>query len=302
MNNVTKALANNALQSLSAKAPTHVLKAIESASQKTGVNFAYMLQQARAESNFNDNVQAKSSSASGLYQFIESTWMNMVERYGDKYGIETEGKSRSEILELRNDAEISANMAAEFASENERFLESNWGGDIGSTELYFAHFMGAGGAASFLKSHDENPMQAAADLFPQAARANYNVFYERETGRARSLDEVYAFFDKKFSIKDEGAESTQLADNKIKSSTEALNSLYTYKITPIDHERTAALNSVFSQDHMAIDMLSSIETSSHSNTYSYNSLIPSSYNSLLSNPLELMLLSELDLTNKNSSL
>lgn len=193
------AIQNNMLESITARAPRNVLQAIEQASTKTGVNFAYMVKQAAAESSFNPVAKARTSSASGLYQFIESTWMNMIEKHGSKYGINTEGKSRAEILALRNDPETASFMAAAFAGENERFLHTHWGGKIGETELYFAHFMGAGGAAAFLKARDENPMQEAALLFPKAAKANRNVFYDSQTGRSRTLDEVYSFFDKKFS-------------------------------------------------------------------------------------------------------
>lgn len=202
MNIVTKTIENNALASLSAQAPTHVVDAIENASSKTGVNFAYLMQQASAESSFKSDAKAKTSSAAGLYQFISSTWMSMMERYGDKHGIDLEGKSRKDILNMRYDPETASIMAAEFASENEQFLDLHWGGDVGSTELYFAHFLGAGAAASFLKSRDQNGMQPAAHLFPKAAKANYNVFYDAKTGRAKSMDEVYAFFDRKFQIED----------------------------------------------------------------------------------------------------
>ena len=124
----------------------------------------------------------------------------MVERYGEKHGIDTEGKSKQEILDLRKDPEIASKMAAEFASENEKFLNNHWGGEVGSTELYFAHFLGAPNAAAFLNARDDNGMKTAAVLFPAAAKANPNVFYDTKTGRAKSLDEVYAFFDKKFQV------------------------------------------------------------------------------------------------------
>ena len=201
MQDLTNIIQNSALAPIARGASKGVLNAIGSAAAKTGVDFAYLLQQAQAESNFNPSIKAKTSSATGLFQFIKSTWMHMIDKHGEKYGIQTDNMSRQEILDLRKNPEIASNMAAEFASENEKFLDTHWGGEIGSTELYFAHFMGAGGAASFLNARDENPAQTAAVLFPKAAKANYNVFYEKGTGRARSLDEVYAFFDKKFQVK-----------------------------------------------------------------------------------------------------
>lgn len=202
MTNLINNIQNNALAALSQRAPSGVMSAIKQASAKTGVNFAYLVQQASAESSFNPEAKAKTSSASGLYQFIERTWLSMVDKHGDKHGIDTDGKTRGELLKLRNDPRAASLMAAEFASENERFLQNHTKGEIGSTELYFAHFMGAGGASAFLNARDENPLQKAATLFPRAAKANRNVFYEPATGRAKTLDEVYAHFDKKFSVKD----------------------------------------------------------------------------------------------------
>lgn len=181
------------------QAPGEVISAIHQASAKTGVDFDYLMQQAKAESSFNPEAKAKTSSASGLYQFIKSTWMDMINRHGEKYGIDVESMTKKELLDLRFDPETAANMAAEFASENKAFLDQNWGGDVGSTEMYFAHFLGAGGAASFLRAKDENPLAVAADIFPKAASANKNVFYDRQTGKPKTIAEVYDFFDNKFS-------------------------------------------------------------------------------------------------------
>ncbi len=210
------------LDAITARAPSKVINAINSASKRSGVDFSYLVQQAAAESSFNPHAKAKTSSATGLYQFIDSTWLSMIDKYGEKYGLDTDGLSKEEILAMRKDPKAASFMAAAFASENEKFLKSNWGGDIGATELYFAHFMGASGAASFLNARDENPMRVAADLFPRAASANRNVFYDKETGRAKSLEEVYAFFDKKFQVSGDKIASKknkediqQISDNKM---------------------------------------------------------------------------------------
>jgi hypothetical protein len=202
----------NVLASLSGRAGPQVTSAIRQASLKTGVDFAYLMEKAAAESNFDTDAKARSSSASGLYQFIESTWLQMVNRYGDKHGlgdyadkINDQGKvtdleSRKEILALRNDPEIASLMAGEFAAENRQTLINSGikARDIGSTELYLAHFLGAGAASEFIKGMQENPLTPAADLFPRAAKANKNVFYNSKTHAAKSLGEIYAFFDKKF--------------------------------------------------------------------------------------------------------
>lgn len=272
MQGLGNTIQNNALAALSQQAPAGVMSAIQSASAKTGVNFAYMLQQAAAESSFNPAAKAKTSSASGLYQFIESTWMNMVDKYGAKHGIETEGKSRKEILALRNDPKVAANMAAEFASENEKFLEAHWAKgqkEIGSTELYFAHFLGAGSAAAFLNARDENPGQIAAAIFPDAAKSNRNVFYDTKTGRAKTLDEVYAFFDKKFSLDDIKTAELQPSSNP----------------PNLAKAQSGIRSSVFTNDYKARALGDSF----------IRSYAPVPYQALIHAPIEIMLLSQLDL-------
>jgi|AntRauTorcE11897_2_1112592.scaffolds.fasta_scaffold00414_10 hypothetical protein len=192
-----------------------VFHAIEKASKKTGVDFSYLLEQAQAESNFKPEVKAKTSSATGLFQFIDNTWLGMVAKHGYKHGLGQYGQEISfspasgkvkvsspemkrEILELRKDPDIASKMAAEFAKDNQEYLERKTKRDIGSTEMYLAHFLGAGQAGKFINAQDSNADQAAANLFPRAAKANQNVFYN-QNGTSRSLEQVYAFFDKKFS-------------------------------------------------------------------------------------------------------
>src|SRR3546814_20136567 len=71
---------------------------------------------------------------------------------------------------------------------------SDWSSDVCSSDLqpvdlYLAHFLGVGGAAKFLSTHDRAPQATAASLFPAAARANRSIFYDRQ-GHARSLAEI----------------------------------------------------------------------------------------------------------------
>ncbi len=229
-------LNNSMLASLSKKAGQDITFSIHKASAKTGVNFAYLMEQAAAESSFDPEAQAKTSSAAGLYQFIERTWMNLVRDHGEEYGMGDYAKAiddkgrvsdpalRKEILDLRFDPEKASAMAAELAAENKAFMERHIEGEIGSTELYFAHFMGAGKATAFLEAREENPLSYGADLFPKEARANRNVFYDAKTQKPKTLEEIYAFFDKKFSVEDspvisenvsEPAIATNIAENFI---------------------------------------------------------------------------------------
>ncbi len=199
---------NNALQTF--QVPAKIYDAIQNAANRTGVNFTYLMEKAAAESGFKADAKARTSSATGLFQFIESTWLHMVKDHGDKYGLEkyankisddgrvSDPKARKEILNLRKDPEIASLMAAEFANGNMEYLQKHVGGDIGKTDLYLAHFLGAGGASGFLTALKKNPNMTAADLFPKEARANRAVFYDSQSGAPRSMREVYAYFDRKF--------------------------------------------------------------------------------------------------------
>ncbi len=207
------ASAGNIINKYQGVASNRVVDAVKNAAAKTGVDFSFLMEKAATESSFNPNAKSKTSSATGLYQFIENTWLSTVKEHGEKYGLgnladkityNSNGKAcvadcatKQQILDLRKNPEISALMAGEFAASNKEYLEAKTDGDVGATEMYMAHFMGAGGAAKFLNARHDNGQRSAAAMFPDAARANKNVFYDK-SGRARTLNEVYNNFDKKF--------------------------------------------------------------------------------------------------------
>ena len=190
-----------------------VHKAIYNAASATGVDFNYLFNQARVESSLNPEAKARTSSATGLYQFIEQSWLGVVAKHGEEHGLGwaasaiTRGSDgryrvadsamRSAILDLRRDPDASAAMAAEFASDNRDYLEKRLGHDVESVDLYLAHFLGAGGATKFLRSYEASPDASAAAIFPAASRSNRGVFYNRD-GSARSLSEVRSRFAAKF--------------------------------------------------------------------------------------------------------
>jgi len=168
-----------------------VFAALRNASAKTGVGFDYLVKTAQRESNFDPNAKAGSSSATGLFQFTDGTWMNMLERYGAKHGVSTDGKARADLLELRKDAKLSSVMAAELAGENAKILEKKLGRPATSAELYAAHFMGPSDAARLIDAARKNKPGAAADMFPSAALANHNVFHGKD-GASLTPAQLYA--------------------------------------------------------------------------------------------------------------
>jgi hypothetical protein len=195
----------NALNAAAGRVQT----AIQRAAAKTGIDFDYLLGQAKVESGFNASARARTSSASGLYQFIEQSWLAVVKNHGAEHGmgwaadgIQRNGAGRltvsdpglrRAILDLRNNPEAASLMAAEHASDNKDALEASLGREATGTDLYMAHFLGLGGAKQFLKAMQVSPDRNAASMFPAAAGANRNVFFNRD-GSARSLSEVYERF------------------------------------------------------------------------------------------------------------
>ena len=190
---------------VSAISASRVQSAIAAASSRTGIDFDYLMGQARLESGFNPSARAGTSSASGLYQFIESSWLSVVKKHGAEHGLGwaadaigpggrvSDPGTRKAILALRNDPAAASLMAAEHAGDNKASLEASLGREANGTDLYMAHFLGLAGARKFLKAMAGAPDGNAAGLFPAAAAANRNVFFERD-GSARSLSEVYQRF------------------------------------------------------------------------------------------------------------
>ncbi|SFP95475.1 flagellar biosynthesis protein FlgJ [Sphingomonas rubra] len=182
-----------------------IQQAIAHASSATGIDFDYLMGQAKAESGLNAAARAGTSSATGLYQFIESSWLAVVKKHGAEHGLGwaanaigpgnrvSDAGTRQAILALRNDPAAASLMAAEHASDNKDAIEGAMGRAATGTDLYMAHFLGLGGATKFLSALKNNPDTSAAALFPSAARANRNVFYDG-AGNARSVNQVYQRF------------------------------------------------------------------------------------------------------------
>ena len=181
--------------------------AIKQAASTTGTSFEYLLATAKMESNFNPTASASTSSARGLFQFIDQTWLGTVKEAGSQLGYGNyadaitksssgsysvrDPSARSAILKLRDDPAASSAMAGVLTQSNSFKLTGKIGRRPTDGELYMAHFMGVGGAAKLIANAEDNPQASGARLFPNAAAANRSIFYERG-GRARSVSEVYS--------------------------------------------------------------------------------------------------------------
>ena len=195
----------------------HAVEIIEKASEATKVSANYLLALAQQESGCRSDARASTSTAYGMFQFIESTWLIAIHKHGAKYGerrlaeavgVDAGGRPvlrrpalREEILAKRGDAQLAAYLAAELALENAAHIRRHRHAQLTATDLYMAHFLGAHGASEFLKELDRRPNRHAHELLPRAASANPSVFFERgNRARPRTVAGVYGFFQQKIEV------------------------------------------------------------------------------------------------------
>lgn len=193
------------VESTSATAAS-VTGAIRDAARATGASFDYLLKTAVRESNLDPTAKSASSSATGLFQFVDQTWLDTLKTAGPQLGYADAANDivrlpsgqltvpdparRREIMALRNDPAAASAMAAAFTQRNAAMLTEKLGRAPSGGELYIAHFMGPAGAVQLISAAANTPNAKAADLFPEAAGANRSIFFDRGGG-GRSLSQVY---------------------------------------------------------------------------------------------------------------
>ncbi len=181
--------------------------AIKGAAAATGASFEYLLAAARAESGLDPQAGAATSSARGLYQFVDQTWFETMKRAGARLGyaryadaiVETapgrydvpDPALRREILALRDDPAANAALAGALTRDNAAILSERLGRAPSDGEVYLAHVLGAAGAARLTNLASFTPALPANAVFPAAAAANRAIFYDPQ-GRPRSVADVYA--------------------------------------------------------------------------------------------------------------
>ncbi|HVQ66443.1 MAG TPA: transglycosylase SLT domain-containing protein [Bradyrhizobium sp.] len=186
---------------------------IKQAASTTGASFEYLLATAKMESNFNPKAAASTSSARGLFQFIDQTWLGTVKEAGAHLGYGqyadaitknpsgsysvSDPDARAAIMKLRDDPEAASSMAAVLTQSNSFKLTGKIGRRPTDAELYMAHFMGVGGAGKLIQNAEDNPNASAAQMFPNAAAANQSIFYDR-AGQARSVSQVYSVLNTRY--------------------------------------------------------------------------------------------------------
>jgi hypothetical protein len=180
--------------------------ALRRAASATGVDFGFLVRTAQRESGFNPTAQARTSSAAGLFQFVEQTWLATLKRHGSEHGYGryasmiqegADGRFRvsdpdwkRSVMDLRYDAHAASIMAGSLATDHAAYLRGRIGRDPTGGELYAAHFLGPQGSARLIEAMQSAPQATAASYFPDAAGANRPVFYRN--GQALTVAELYA--------------------------------------------------------------------------------------------------------------
>jgi hypothetical protein len=192
------------------RVPRWLVETVVRAAQVTGVDPAYMMALADKESSLLPDSKARTSSAEGLFQFIEATWLGVMRRYGPKHGYVAEAEAiqiiqcrpvvsdrdeRERILSLRRDPYLSALMAGEMVMTHRQILSGKVARDPSFAELYMAHFLGVNGASRFVALLSDTPGKSASAAFPRAAKANRALFFDkkkaaRAKAKALSMAEV----------------------------------------------------------------------------------------------------------------
>ena len=195
-----------AIISINGSTASPVAGAIRDAAQTTGTSFEYLLTTAQIESNLNPSAQATTSSAKGLYQFIDQTWLATMKQAGPALGLGNyaaaiaqtpdgqyavpDPTARAAIMKMRSDPKVSAAIAGVYTRSNAAKLDAAIGRAPSEGELYIAHFLGADGAGKLIGATSSAPQANAAAMFPQAASANPSIFYDR-AGHPLTASAVY---------------------------------------------------------------------------------------------------------------
>ena len=133
------------------------------------------------ESGGDPNAKNKRSSAMGLGQFLDETWLDMIRAHRPDLA---KGRNQNEILELRRDAKVAREITARFTQRNVEMLRKR-GLPVTPGTLYLAHFAGGAGAVAILsamENADAALVMATADATGRTNREKIikaNPFLER---------------------------------------------------------------------------------------------------------------------------
>lgn len=184
------------------------VKNIMEASEKTGIS-PYLLfavgKKESTDSTIGNKAKNKESTATGMYQFTEGTWLRTIKEHAAKHGmsniadsikifesgISVKPKDRKQILNMRKDSKYSALFAAENFLRDKAIMESELKRKVTDGEIYLAHFLGYIDAIKFIKLAERTPRASAEANFPAAASGNQKIFKGKTVGQIKNGFEQY---------------------------------------------------------------------------------------------------------------
>ena len=178
------------------------------AAQRADYDPTLLMAIADKESSLRATARAGTSSAAGLFQFIDKTWLQAIRMFGAQHGLAREAAliegpddkptiadedERARVLALRERPYLAAVMAAEMLKRDGDKVAENVGRPLTAGETYLIHFLGTRDARLFMSRLAEAPQGSAAAMLPKPARANKPIFYER--GKAKAVADVHKKFE-----------------------------------------------------------------------------------------------------------
>lgn len=163
------------------------LPALRRAAAASHTPFTTLVGIAAAESSFRPDARNARSSATGTFQITESTWLELVKRYGAAAGrgdlaalVSRDGEGRpvvadqhrAQVLDARGDLELSARLTARLCDENRAGLARKLGRPPRESEVRLAHFLGLGGATKLIQAAVDTPDVSVKSLLPKAFAHN----------------------------------------------------------------------------------------------------------------------------------
>jgi hypothetical protein len=190
-----------------ASSKSDVIAAIRQASAQTGSDFSYMLGTAMRESSLKTQAKSSTSSATGLFQFVDQTWLGLVKQHGAKFGLGSYASQISQSSDghfhdgqrcrppgnscpAQRPESVRADGRRVLPTTAKCTMQDALGHSVSNGELYAAHFLGTESATRLIQMNRSNPTASAAAEFPAAASANHSVFYKADGSpkiRARCL-------------------------------------------------------------------------------------------------------------------